>query len=169
VDLAQQLGRRLDRPFPWRTATLVAAGVAVAELVGLLALAGVHLAPGIRSRAAGPATSPPKTAARPLAPVVRSHPLRARSTLSVLVLNGNGVGGAAGVEATRLLARGYRHAIPADASSDYARSLVLFAPGYLRDAKRLARDSGIGAVSALDGMSRAQLRGSQLVVILGGS
>jgi hypothetical protein len=34
----------------------------------------------------------------------------------VLVLNGNGVSGAAGTEATSILARGYRHAIPSDAA-----------------------------------------------------
>src|SRR5256885_9393047 len=36
------------------------------------------------------------------------HPLRSRSRVSALVLNGNGVSGAAGTEATQLLARGYR-------------------------------------------------------------
>jgi hypothetical protein len=99
-----------------------------------------------------------------------AHPARPRSRLSVLVLNGNGVSGAAGAEATRLQARGYRSAIPADASNEnYAQSLVLFKPGYLPEARRLARDAGIRTVSPLDGRTRSQLRGSQLVVILGGS
>jgi hypothetical protein len=170
VDFAQQL---LDRPFPWRTATLVAAGVALVELVGLLALAGVHLAPSVHRAAQARAASPSRTpASRALArtPAARAHALRARSRISVLVLNGNGVSGAAGRTAARLLARGYRHAVPADAASHhYARSFVLFAPGYVREGRRLAHDTGVRAVAPLDGMRRSQLRGSQLVVILGGN
>jgi hypothetical protein len=167
VDLAELL----NRPFPWRTATLVAGAVALAELFGLLALAGVHLAPTVRAsagthaataHAAGSSTRSPARADR--------HPARPRSRLSVLVLNGNGVSGAAGTEAARLVARGYRHAIPADAQNEnYAQSLVLFRPGYLPEARRLARDARIRAISPLDGRTRSQLRGSQLVVILGGS
>jgi hypothetical protein len=169
VDLAHQLGRRLDGSFSWRIATFVTTGVALAELVGLLALAGVHLAPGVRSRAAEAATRAPTIGGPRLQPAARNHPLESRSRLSVLVLNGNGVSGAAGTEAARLLSRGYRHAIPADAPNDYARSLVLFKPGYLPEARRLAHDVGIGTVAPLDGRTRSQLRASQLVVILGGS
>jgi LytR cell envelope-related transcriptional attenuator len=164
VDLAELL----NRPFPWRTATLVAGAVALAELFGLIALAGVHLAPTVRASAgthAQAATAPTRAPAK-----ADAHPARPRSHLSVLVLNGNGVSGAAGTEATRLEARGYRHAIPADApNQNYAQSLVLFKPGYLPEARRLARDAGIRIVSPLDGRTRTQLRGSQLVVILGGS
>jgi LytR cell envelope-related transcriptional attenuator len=173
-----EFAQLLERPFPWRTATLVAAAVALVELVGLLALAGVRLAPIHRStpdRAAAAAPQTPATHARPArtltrTPAARTHPLRTRSQISVLVLNGNGVPHAAGNLATRLLAHGYRHAVPADAPSHgYARSLVLFRPGYAREAHRLAREIGIRAVSPLDGMRPSQLRGSQLVVILGGS
>jgi hypothetical protein len=167
VDLAELL----DRPFPWRAAALVAAGVAVAELLGLLALAGVHLAPGMRASAATHAakTHPDASSRTWAGAAADAHAARPRSRLSVLVLNGNGVAGAAGAEAQRLLARGYRHAIPADATSEYARSLVLFQPGYLPEARRLGRDAGIGTVAPLDGRTRPRLRGSQLVVILGGS
>ncbi len=174
MDHAQQL----DRPFPWRTATLVAAAVALAELVGLLALAGVRLAPTHRASSAGAAAATPTTPVRRTqptrtltrTPTARARPLRARSRISVLVLNGNGIPHAAGNVATRLLARGYGHAIPEDAPSHgYARSLVLFRPGYAREAHQLARETGLRAVSPLDGMRPSQLRGSQLVVILGGS
>ena len=174
VEHAQQL----DHPFPWRTATLVAAAVALAELVGLLALAGVRLAPSQRAvpdRTAAATPQAPTRHAKPTralthVPTAPAHPLRTRSRISVLVLNGNGVPHAAGNVATRLLARGYRHALPADAPGHgYARSLVLFRPGYSREAHRLARETGIRAVAPLDGMRPSQLKGSQLVVILGGS
>jgi hypothetical protein len=172
----------LDRPFPWRTAALAVAVVALAELLALLALAGVRLAPAHRPASLGAAAAravtpvPAKQAHATASPRIRkpaaakARALRARSRISVLVLNGNGVPHAAGNVAARLLRRGYRHAVPADAQNrGYARSLVLFTPGYGREAHRLARDTGIRAVSPLDGMRRSQLRGSQLVVILGGS
>ena len=165
------LAELLNRPFPWRTATLVAGAVALAELFGLIALAGVHLAPTVRANAADHAAQARAAdSARRALPKADAHPARPRSRLSVLVLNGNGVSGAAGTEATRLEARGYRNAIPADAQNEnYAQSLVLFKPGYLPEARRLARDAGIRTLSPLDGRTRSQLRGSQLVVILGGS
>jgi LytR cell envelope-related transcriptional attenuator len=97
-------------------------------------------------------------------------PLRPRSRISVLVLNGNGVSGAAGNEAASILARGYRHAIPTDApSQDYARSLVLFRPGWQGEAERLARDVKIPTVAALDGGVAPAYAHVPLVVILGAS
>ena len=97
-----------DRPFPWRAAALAACAVALFELTALLALAGAHLFHVHHAAASRPATTTPAAKA-----VV--HPLRSRSRVSVLVLNGNGVSGAAGTEASQLLALGYRHAVPGDA------------------------------------------------------
>ena len=95
-------------------------------------------------------------------------PLRPRSRISVLVLNGNGVQGAAGTTATKLVAAGYRHAIPTDAPSlGYARSLVLFRPGWQREAARLAHDSRIATVTPLDGRVAPAYAHVPLVVILG--
>ena len=146
-----------NRPFPWRTAGLVTGLLAVALLVaGGLALAQREQSPRPTSEA-GPArrATPPA-------------PLRPRSRISVLVLNGDGVSGAAGGEATRLLARGYRHAIPTDAPSlGYARSLVLFRPGWQREAERLARDARIAAAAPLDGRVAPEYAHVPLVLILG--
>jgi hypothetical protein len=161
----------LDRPFPWRGATAVLALVAAAELAGLLALAGVRLLPSRHDAAKGATSTPAATRQAPTRRrPVPARPLHPRSRVSVLVLNGNGVTGAAGSEAEGLLARGYRHALAADAPSHgYARSLVLFTPGYRREARRLAGDLRVPTVAPLDGMRGSQLRGSQLVVILGDS
>ena len=87
--------------------------------------------------------------------------------MSVLVLNGNGVSGAAGTEAAQLLARGYRHAAPSDAPSTYAQSVVLFRPGWQREAQRLALDAGIRAATPLDVRLPRSDRGYQVVLILG--
>jgi hypothetical protein len=95
-------------------------------------------------------------------------PLRPRSRISVLVLNGNGISGAAGTVATRLLAHGYRHAAATDAPrSDYARSVVLFRPGWGPEAGRLRRETHARLVTALDGRLPASDAGYQLVLILG--
>jgi hypothetical protein len=86
------------------------------------------------------------------------------------VLNGNGVSGAASVAAARLQGDGYRIAGATDAARhDYARSMVMFAPGWQREAQRLARDNGIRIVSPVDGLRRAQLRGSTVILLLGNS
>lgn len=131
--------------------------VAVALLVaGGLALAGRDHGQGPARQTARVGTDTPPT------------PLRPRSRISVLVLNGNGVEGAAGTTATKLLADGYGHAIPTDAPSEgYARSLVLFRPGWQREAERLARDSRIPTVAPLDGRVAPAYAHVPLVVILG--
>ena len=74
----------------------------------------------------------------------------------------------AGTEATAILARGYQHAIPSDAPQlDYARSVVLFKPGWQREAERLGRDAGIRAVATLDGRLTPVYRHVPLILILG--
>ncbi len=112
---------------------------------------------------ASAATASPKHHA--LVPPV---PLRPRSRVSVLVLNGNGASGVAGATAAQLLGRGYRSATATNASNrDYATSLVLYRRGWAGEAERLARDSGIRVVSPLDGLPPAGSRRYQLVLILG--
>jgi LytR cell envelope-related transcriptional attenuator len=148
-----------NRPFPWRTAGLVTGLLAVTLLVaGGLAL-------GLREQRPRPVSEAgPARRATPTPPA----PPRPRARVSVLVLNGDGVSGAAGGEATRLLGRGYRHAIPTDAPSlGYARSLVLFRPGWQREAERLARDVRIPTVAPLDGHVAPEYVHVPLVLILG--
>jgi hypothetical protein len=83
-------------------------------------------------------------------------------------MNGNGLSGAAGGAATSILARGYRHAIPTDAPNlDYVRSVVLFRPGWQREAERLSHDAGISTVAPLDGRVESPYAHVPLVVILG--
>lgn len=145
----------LSRAFPWRLAALVASALALAILAGLV----------LTHRAAH---NRPAVATRHKTQTLFAVPLRPRSQISVLVLNGNGVSGAAGTEATRILDRGYRHAVPTDASQlDYARSLVLFRPGWQHEAERLARDVKIGTVAPLDGRVAPEYASVPLVVILG--
>ena len=150
---------------------MVAAGVAAVELVVLLAGGTVMLAH--RSTAA---PAPKKHAAKAVRvpavhlrlPKVESVPLRARSQAEVLVLNGNGVQGAARTEAAHLQGLGYRIAATKNATRhDYARSMVMYAPGYVKEARRLAHDTGLRLVAPVDGMTPARLKRSPLVLLLG--
>jgi hypothetical protein len=156
----------LDRPFPWRAAALALCALALAELAALLALAGIRVLDG--HQAAAPAHTRTASATTSGAKAV-THPLRSRSRVSVLVLNGNGVAHAAGDEATQLLGRGYGHALASDAATQYASSLVLFRPGWEGEARRLARDAGIRTVTPLDGRLEAADSRYPLVLILGSS
>jgi len=169
--------------FPWRTATVVATGIATLELVGLIGIAAAHFAPKTKSPAATSVSTlaRPQTHAKPavhrhVVPVpakdrvkpVTSHRLRPRSALRVLVLNGNGVRGAAHAEASRLQSLGYPIGGAANAPShSYAQSMVMFLPGYVKEARRLAHEVGIKLVAPVDGLTPQTLSGSRLVVLLG--
>jgi LytR cell envelope-related transcriptional attenuator len=171
---------RLDRAElavrPWRTATLVVAGIAALELVLLVMIGGALLAkPGHPARNAAPAKAKAvsTTHASRKAPVKATKAVPAaelpRRKVTVLVLNGNGRQGAAAAAASRVQHRGYRIGLVANAPShDYATSLVMYRPGFQGEARRLARDLGVKVVSPLDGVRPGQLHGAQAVLILGG-
>jgi LytR cell envelope-related transcriptional attenuator len=167
---------QLPRPFPWRAATLVAVAVAVAELVALIFSGALLLARSSHHHAAAAAKTVTKTVVvhRPthVAPVKRVrvavHPLRARSQVRVLVLNGNGHQGAAHTEAAHLQGLGYAIGGAANATRhDYARSMVMFVPGWQKEAQRLAHETGIRLVAPVDGITAGTLKGSRVVVLLG--
>ncbi len=170
---------RLDRVElavrPWRTATLVVAGIAALELVLLVMIGGALLAkPDHPARKAAPAKAKAvaTTHASRKAPVKATKAVPAelpRRKVTVLVLNGNGRQGAAAAAASRVQHRGYRIGLVANAPThDYATSLVMYRPGFQGEAKRLARDLGVKVVSPLDGVRPGQLHGAQAVLILGG-
>lgn len=164
---------------PWRTATLVVAGIAALELVLLVMLGGALLAKpeqaGARKATSAKAVAT-KHAAKPApAPVKPAKTEKAapaqlpRRKVTVLVLNGNGRQGAAATAASRVSGKGYRIGLVANAPShDYAASLVMYRPGFKGEAQRLAHDLGVKVVSPLDGVRPGQLHGAQAVLILGG-
>ena len=164
---------------PWRTATLVVAGIAALELVLLVMLGGALLAKPEQATARK-ATAAKAVAAKhgktPASAVVKAaKPERAapaqlpRRKVTVLVLNGNGRQGAAAAAASRVSGKGYRIGVVAIAPShDYPASLVMYRAGFKGEAQRLARDLGVHVVSPLDGVRPGQLHGAQAVLILGG-
>jgi hypothetical protein len=138
----------IDRDFSWRGA---APALALLLAIPLVALGASALLQG--------AGTPASAGSRPL------PPLRPRSHVSVLVLNGNGLAGAAGDVSTRLLGSGYRSAPATNAQvTTYARSVVLYRSGWAPEAERLAKDARIRAVAPLDGRLPARY---PLVVIVG--
>lgn len=146
---------------PWRTATLVAGGVALVELLLVIAL-GVTLLGSTGHASAATAARHRATHHRAPARVLQ------RSKTRILILNGNGRAGAASQEASIVRSMGYRVAAVGNAArSDYGRTTVLYPQGRTREARRLAHDLGIKLVGPLDGISRAKMRHATVAVILG--
>jgi hypothetical protein len=153
----------------WKTATIVVTVIAALEFV---ALAGAAVAI-LGNPLAGSFGTGSAKAARARTHVLRTKPLPTKPTLTrsqtrVMVLNGNGRAGAAAATATQLRGFGYRIGKVGNATSmGYARSIVMYRPGFAAEASRLAHDLHVAVVSPLDGMRIAQLRGAHLVLIVG--
>jgi LytR cell envelope-related transcriptional attenuator len=172
-----------DLAQPWRTRTLIVTGIAAVELLALVAVGVVVLGKGwfqhVRASAAPKAAQSAahhaaRAALRPTAPaakpkiVLPARPMVTRVQTGLLVLNGNGQSGAAGAEARAVRAHGYPVVAVGNAKrNDYAASIVMYRPGYDREARRLAHDVGIAVVSPLDGLLPSQLKGAKLMIILG--
>jgi hypothetical protein len=150
---------------PWRTAALVASGIAAVELLGLIVAGTVVLGRSVTTHGARAATRP---AVRKPAPAKPARATLPRTKTHVVVLNANGRQGAAAAEAAAIHARGYNISAVGNApgSSD-GPTLVMYRPGFAGEAHRLARDAGIRVVTALDGMRPSSLRRAQLVIVLG--
>jgi len=160
---------------PWRIATIVAATVAGIELVLLLAagsvLLGRSLWPHVHS-AATRAAIEAKHHAAPAKPVVRAPAIAKlpRSKTGILILNGNGVEGAAAQAATLVDARGYPVVATQNAPrTGYPTWRMMAAPGFAGEALRFAKDMDLprARVGPLDGMTVKQLHGAKVVLLLG--
>jgi len=163
----------------WRTATIVASLVAAVELLLIVALAvalfGQPLldwAQGAAEREAAPAAKKRAPTAAVEQPVrqsaVPAAPKLARAETSVLVLNGNGIAGAAASAGELVRQKGYVVAAVGNAArSDYRRSVVMYRPGYAPEAARFARDLRVQIVSPLDGLRLKDLMGAHVAIVLG--
>jgi hypothetical protein len=173
----------LDAPFltpqelvrPWRRATFVAGTIAALELIALLGAGAMLLAKPLsheinKAAVASVEATPPskqlQTAIKRMnAPPGKAHP---RRHVRIMVLNGNGVNGAAGTAAGRLHRLGYRIAGTANARrQDYATSVVMYKPGFRADGLRLAKAIGVKVVGPLDGIPSSALDGGDIAVIVG--
>ena len=155
---------------PWRTATLVAAAVATAELVILVVLGVALLAEPVsehvRQAAEAKVFEPVTPKSRSAPPL--GAPKLSRAETSVIVLNGSGRSGAAAENAGAVRSLGYTIGTVGNAPrSDFTRTLVMFRPGYRAEAVRLAADLKLKIVGPLDGLRPSDLLGAHLALIVG--
>jgi hypothetical protein len=159
---------RLDAVRSWRIAALVATGIAAVELLGLIAAGVLLLGRPLTHHAAKAARKPAPAVTRRTVGEPARNAVFARTRTRVTVLNGNGRTGAAAAEAASLRTRGYRIGAVANAPRPtQGPTLVMYRPGFSAEARRLARDTGIGVVTALDGLPTSSLHRAQLVIVLG--
>jgi hypothetical protein len=171
---------QLSASQPWRSAALVAATIAAIELFLLVVLGfafGAKLFSREVDRVTATAAAPAAQATAAEASVRQSEAsveaastvILARNETSVIVLNGNGVAGAASVAAERVQRRGYIIAGTTNAPrTNFRRSLVMYRPGREGEARRLARDLKVKRVGPLDGIRIADLQGAHVALIICG-
>lgn len=166
-----------EAPSRWRRAALVSGGIAALELVALVVIALAFVAKPFADEAASKPAATPATAkaeeTKPPAAAPADGPAVAeltRAETAVLVLNGNGVSGAASAAAERVRELRYPVTAVADASRrDFPRTIVMYRPGLRGEALRLVRDLGLEPARAvpLDGLRASQLREAKLVLVVG--
>jgi LytR cell envelope-related transcriptional attenuator len=165
---------------PWRNAAFIAATVATVELAILLVvgiiLFGKFFA-GEVEKASDPVAVTQAAVEREKAAATQGNgngrpqakPLLPRRQTSVIVLNGNGISGAAASTATDVRSRHYLIAGTGNAPrTNFSRSVVMYRPGFEGEARRLARDLRVRRVSPLDGIRKRDLQGAHIALIIGG-
>jgi LytR cell envelope-related transcriptional attenuator len=172
----------LPAPAPWRNAAFIAATVATVELLILLVV-GIWLFGKFFhdevSKATDPTTVAQVAVERRLkeqgqlpseqTTAAAAKPMLKRGDTSVLVLNGNGIAGAASDEAEQIRSEHYLIAGTDNASrTDYPRSIIMYRPGFKREAARLGKDIGVRRVGPLDGIRVGELQGAHVVLVIGG-
>jgi hypothetical protein len=154
----------------WRTRALLFAAIATLELlalVGIGSLAAAKLLAGEVETVARARELPATKRVTP-APTSPKRSVLERSETSVVVLNGNGISGAAGEAAGRLRTLTYVVAGAGNAPrTDYAKTIVEYRAGYEREARRLAADVGVKLVGPLDGLREPDLMGAHVALVLG--
>ena len=164
---------------PWRNAAFIAATVATVELAILLIVGIVVFGKffaGEVEKASDPVAVTQAAVEREKAAASsdgngqpHAKPLLPRGKTSVIVLNGNGLSGAAATAADGVRARNYLIAGTGNAPrTNFTRSVVMYRPGFEGEARRLARDIGIRRVSPLDGIRKRDLQGAHIALIIGG-
>ena len=152
----------------WRTRALVLAAIAALELfvlVGLGVLAAGHvLAAEVETVARERQLAPTKRKPPSAAP---DRTLLERAETSVVVLNANGISGAAGESAARVKALTYVVAKVGNAPRMYGRTIVMYRKEYRLEAHRLAKDLGVKRIGPLDGLRERDLMGAHLALVLG--
>lgn len=153
----------------WRAAALGFSVLAALELVVLGAIGFKALAKNVshdvQTAALNKVAGPPPVQRH----LAAGRPTLPRGETGVLVLNGNGIAGAAAAGAERVRGRGYVVTGVGNAQTEgQTQTLVMYRGKFRPEALRLAHDVHAKLVTPLDGMRTSQLMGAQLVLVLGG-
>jgi hypothetical protein len=152
------------RPRTLLVALLVLGAVALVMVGAAFMLTKRHA--GHHAAAAKPAIKLSKGQVGPSSPA--GKPTLSRWQTSVLILNGNGVNGAAGAASTVVRHFGYRVRSVGNAPRmDYPQSLVMFRPGMRAEAMRFAHEVDVKLVGPLDGLRVGAIHRAKLVYVLG--
>jgi hypothetical protein len=169
--LDQSLVSSIELPAEsWRKLTFTVGAIAVVEalviLVAALILVAKPFAHHLRAAAHTRAPLDLKGKTGPDTPA--GAPTRTRAKTVVMVLNGNGRSGAAGLTADRLRRVGYAIGVVGNAArNDYPQSVIMYRRGFRPEAERLARDVHTRLVGPLDGLRTSQLGRAGLVYVVG--
>lgn len=144
--------------------------VVVAVLIGL-----VLLRNGLDTSEVVTASKPAKSGAsakgdRSSASTTTTVALRSPSKVTVIVLNGTSVGGAAGKYSTAIGSAGYQMLTAGDAATKIPATQVFFAPGYQREAAAVAAAAGAPATLTpvpLPTPPPGQVGAANVVVVIG--
>jgi hypothetical protein len=129
-----------------------------------VAIAAVVLA---RSLVGGVETAARERVLAPVKPHPVAQALLDRGETSVIVLNGNGISGAAGETAARVRSLEYVVSGVGNAPRSDFPTMVMYRGTHRREAQRLAKDLGLRLVGPLDGLHAQDLMGAHLAVIVG--
>jgi len=156
-------------PARWRIATIIVSAIAAVELAVLVAIGVAALGKTVAHRIQNAAIAKAAGVTTVPKPAPPGKPKLTRGQTDVLVLNGSGVTGAAGVAADRLGRLGYQITSVGNAKtqSGTTRTLVMFRHGYRAEGARLAHDVHATIVAPLDGMRPSALMGAQIVLVVG--
>lgn len=147
---------------PWKKAAIITAAIAAVELVILVVVTLAFIAKPF-------ATDSSATSSKQAG--IETADVSVRAQTPVLVLNGNGVAGAASQAAKTVRRLDYPVVQVTDASrKDFERTIVMYRNGSRPAAVRLARDLDLTAkrTAPLDGIRQSELMGAELVLVIGG-
>jgi hypothetical protein len=154
---------------PARGAALVVAAV----VLGLLLLRnGLDTSEVVTSSNANDSSSDgtADTSADPNAETTTTVPLKTPAEVTVIVLNGTSVNGAAGKYSTAIQSAGYQMLVAASATAKTPVTQVFFAPGFEREAAAVALAAGAPATvtpTALPTPPPGEVGTANVVVVIG--
>jgi len=149
-----------------------AAVLVVAVVIGILLLNKVDDPPGRQVTTSDAGNDTEETTTTVFTPVPTTLPPRPPGEVKVLSANGTKVNGAAGRTRDVLKALGYNVLSPTETKQPVQASVVLFAPGFDREALTVAQalklqPTAVQPLPAADALPVSDLRGTNILAVVG--